>query len=110
VKRQQHLRARADFDRVRLEGAKQTSPYFVVFSLPNSLGYPRIGVTVSKRVSPSAVQRNRARRRITEAFRLAADLPNHDHLFVVRHPVLRTTWPEISEAVRRSVSPRELQP
>ena len=46
---------------------------------PNEQGYARLGVVVSKRLFPHAVDRNRMRRRIREAFRrIAAGLPALD--------------------------------
>lgn len=46
---------------------------------PNDLGHARLGLVVSKRLFPRAVDRNRMRRRIREAFRQqAAGLPSLD--------------------------------
>lgn len=46
-----------------------------VFATPNLLGHPRLGLSVGRRVG-GAVVRNRAKRRIREAFRiLRHDLP-----------------------------------
>jgi len=46
---------------------------------PNELGHARLGMIVSKRLFPHAVDRNRVRRRIREAFRqMAAGLPALD--------------------------------
>lgn len=46
---------------------------------PNESGLARLGMVVSKRVFPHAVDRNRVRRRIREAFRqLASNLPPLD--------------------------------
>ncbi len=50
---------------------------------PNEQGGARLGLVVSRRLYPRAVDRNRVRRRIREAFRhVAAALPALD--FVVR--------------------------
>lgn len=52
-------------------------------ALPNTAGYPRLGLVVSRRILKRAVARNRVKRCIRAAFALAADtLPACD--FVVR--------------------------
>ena len=43
--------------------------YFVIYYLPQKLGYHRIGFTVSRKIG-GAVVRNRVRRRLKELFRL----------------------------------------
>lgn len=52
---------------------------------PNSRGFTRVAVVVSKKVAKSAVERNRIRRRIYEALRLNFDLvpKKTDYIFVV---------------------------
>jgi ribonuclease P protein component len=49
----------------------------------------------------SAVQRNRAKRRLREAARLhlASIPPGWDLILVARAPISRATWPEIQAAV-----------
>lgn len=53
--------------------------------VPNSRGFTRVAVVVSKKVMKSAVGRNRIRRRIYEAVRLNfEDIPKKmDYIFVV---------------------------
>ncbi len=55
--------------------------------MPNSYGYRRFAVVVSKKVLKSAVGRNRIRRRIYEAIRLAnpSSLPPMDLIFIVHN-------------------------
>lgn len=54
---------------------------------PNSRGYRRFAVVVSKKVLKSAVGRNRIRRRVYEAIRLEnpRTLPPTDYIFVVHN-------------------------
>ncbi len=42
---------------------------FTLYVAANALGYPRLGLAVSKRVSKKAVQRNRIKRIVRESFR-----------------------------------------
>lgn len=44
--------------------------YFNIHVVGNEFDHPRMGLTVSKRVSKRAVQRNRIKRQIRESFRL----------------------------------------
>lgn len=43
--------------------------WFTIHSHPNSLGHARLGITVSKRIVSSSVQRNKIKRCIRECFR-----------------------------------------
>lgn len=54
-------------------GARRFSASFIIFSQPNQLSHPRIGVTVTKKVG-GAVRRNRIKRLVREAFRLHPEL------------------------------------
>lgn len=45
--------------------------WFAVYLQPNNLGFARLGLIVSKRLIPKAVQRNKIKRMIREGFRVA---------------------------------------
>lgn len=62
------LSRREGFSRI-LKQRGHLSAWFAVYSQPNSNGFFRLGVTVSKRIAPSAVQRNNIKRMIREFFR-----------------------------------------
>lgn len=49
-------------------GQRVTSRSFILFGLPNSVGHPRLGITVTRKHG-SAVRRNRAKRMLREVFR-----------------------------------------
>ena len=66
--RTHRLRKRSEFESVYAEGTKQVEPRFVLFTRPNGLQYPRLGITATRRLG-NAVVRNRARRLVREAFR-----------------------------------------
>lgn len=52
------------------DSRRWVSPHFVFLWKPNQLPHSRLGITVTKRVAP-AVGRNRVKRLVREAFRLA---------------------------------------
>lgn len=79
------LKRNKDFRRLYSKGKSFVSPILVTYVSKNKVGYLRVGITTSKKVG-KAVQRNRSRRIIREAF-YQIDLPNNtgfDIVFVAR--------------------------
>jgi ribonuclease P protein component, eubacterial len=77
--RRQRLLKAAEYEAVFAHRCAVRTAYFQVMAKPNELGHARLGMIVSKRLFPHAVDRNRVRRRIREAFRqMAAGLPALD--------------------------------
>ena len=74
-----------DFRRAYSKGKSFVSPLVVCYVRKNRLRKTRIGITTSKKVG-GAVQRNRARRVIREAYRHLSPsvLPGFDLVFVAR--------------------------
>ena len=58
-----------DFRAVLAKRQRTSDPLFVVYLLENWLDRGRLGLTVSRKVSTRAVQRNRVKRLIRESFR-----------------------------------------
>lgn len=64
---------------------KWVSPYFVVLCRPSQTQSARIGITVSRKCSKKAVERNRIKRLIRESFRLnKAKIPLFDMVVIAR--------------------------
>jgi ribonuclease P protein component len=62
---------------------------------------PRVGFTVTRKTG-GAVERNRMRRRLKEALRLAPDLcttPDHDYVLIIRRAALSTPFAELISEV-----------
>jgi ribonuclease P protein component len=84
--RSRRLTRPAEFNRVYGEGRRTRKGPFVVHALPNDLGYPRLGLSVSRKVG-NAVIRNRVKRRLREAFRhLQHQLPGSYDLVITVQP------------------------
>lgn len=87
MRRAYRLRRPEQFRRVRQEGRTFTSPWLILTVAPARRRTLRCGFVVGRRIG-SAVQRNRARRRVREAVRLL--LPRltagYDMVFTIRTP------------------------
>lgn len=91
MKRTHRLRRPQQFQRVRREGRTVYHPLLQLNVASNRRKHTRCGFVVTKRIG-SAVQRNRARRRIREAVRLVFDhiVVGMDLVFVVRSAEVTT--------------------
>ena len=85
--RRRRLSRSAEFERVYREGSSHASRHLVLHSFPRpeSSEGPRLGISVGRKVG-GAVERNRMKRLLREAFWSAApDLPEgHDFVLVAR--------------------------
>jgi ribonuclease P protein component len=78
------LRA-SEFERVFAARVSAGDDLLVVYGTANELGYPRLGLTVSRKVG-RAVARNRWKRAVREAFRLSQhELPSLDLVCIPRN-------------------------
>ena len=58
-----------EFERVFKENERARTDSLLVMVRPNALGHARLGMIVAKRLLPRAVDRNRVKRCVREAFR-----------------------------------------
>ena len=75
--------------------------HLIVLARPNTLGGPRLGVTITKKVGV-AVVRNRLRRLIKEAFRLVRPLENRS-VDLVAIPRKTLVYPASLELLARDM-------
>ncbi|MCB9854089.1 MAG: ribonuclease P protein component [Phycisphaerales bacterium] len=99
LSRARRLSGRKAFARVFGGRHSAGNRFLVVYAMPNELAFPRLGLTVGRRLG-NAVTRNRLKRLLREAFRLdSIRLPaGYDLVCVPRAGVELTL-----EAARRSI-------
>jgi len=64
------LRQKAQFERLLRQGDRRVLEGYTFFVERRAAGKPRLGILISRKHAPAAVERNRIKRRIREAFRL----------------------------------------
>lgn len=79
------LKSNPDFRRLYNRGISITDPALVIYYSKNRAGICRIGITTSKKIG-NAVERNRSRRLLKEAFRSVCPrvIPQYDIVIVAR--------------------------
>ncbi len=107
--RRRRLSRSGDFDRVYRDGVSRGNRFLVLYSFARGEeepgGDPRLGLSVGRRIG-RAVQRNKVKRAVREAFwQLAGDLPDrHDYVIVARPGVEGLLDREGGDAVRASLA------
>jgi ribonuclease P protein component len=105
------LRKRPEFLRVHQKGRKQVAAGVIVQALPNDSGQTRFGITVSKKLSKSAVRRNRMRRRLRAA---AGDIlsiharPGTDFVLIGRPETATRPYDALCEDLRQCLEKMKL--
>jgi ribonuclease P protein component len=82
------LRRRSEFEAVLRSGRRMVSDHFVLRASPNDIAYARLGIIAGRKAAARAVDRNRAKRLIRDAFRAASgDIGPYDVTIQLRADV-----------------------
>ena len=96
------IKQNKDFRTLYYRGRSQVSPFLVTYVRRNKLGVCRVGITTGKKIG-KAVQRNRCRRLIREAYRLISPtIEGHwDIVFVARVRTAQASMQQVQEDMKR---------
>ncbi|HEV8159167.1 MAG TPA: ribonuclease P protein component [Pyrinomonadaceae bacterium] len=105
----ERLRKLSEFRRVYAEGKRFEGRFVTIFIMPSGGEFQRIGITASKKAVGNAVQRNRAKRLLREAFRLSRAELNElstkfDWVLNARRSLLRVKLEKPLEEFRQIVA------
>ena len=105
------IKLNKDFKTAYYHGKVYVHPLLILYVRKNREKTPRIGITTGKKVG-GAVQRNRSRRIIREAYRsFAGQITRHvDLVFVARATTPRSTSTELREVMREQLKKAGLLP
>ena len=79
----------AEFSRVFKKALRSSDRQFTILAAANDLGFPRLGLAISKKHARRAVDRNRIKRLVRESFRQnLASIPSAD-LVVMAKPMTK---------------------
>lgn len=95
------LKTNPDFRRLYNRGISITHPALVIYYQKNRAGICRIGITTSKKIG-NAVERNRSRRLLREAFRSVCPevKPEYDIVIVARSRTKYVKSTRLAEIMR----------
>lgn len=100
-KKTQRLLKKNDYDHVFEEAKKIVSTEFIVLYRENNLGYPRLGLALSKKMIAKAHDRNRIKRVLRESFRQTR-LPAVDLIFLARQGVAKQANKDINSKLSKT--------
>ena len=99
------IKSSRDFRNIFSEGTKIHSANFILYVKLNSLGFPRLGVSVGKKASSSSVRRNRMKRVLREVFRKnKSAFSSNDVVFVVKNDVSDKKSSELRSEIKKLAS------
>lgn len=98
--RSDRLLAGAEYSRVFGGAERSSDRFFTVLGKFNELSRTRLGLAISRRVAPRAVDRNRLRRMARESFR-QLELASLDYVVVAKRDAVNATNPTLRGSLDR---------
>jgi ribonuclease P protein component len=98
--RESRLTASRDYEKVFSQADRSSDRFFTVLARANDVAQPRLGLAISRRVAPLAVQRNRLRRLAREAFR-QGEFAALDFVVMASKDALGAGSPELRSSLDR---------
>jgi ribonuclease P protein component len=98
--RSSRLTASREYEKVFGKADRSSDPFFTVLARANDVTHPRLGLAISRRVAPRAVDRNRLRRLAREAFRVA-ELAALDFVVMASKEALVAAKPALRSSLDR---------
>lgn len=102
MRKENRLRANADFQRIRRQGRSLRHPLLVLAFLPNGQEHSRFGFAVGRRIGNS-VRRNRLKRQMRESVRLRIKegtvAAGWDVVLIARHPIRDASYHQVDRAI-----------
>lgn len=104
------IKKRSDFTRLQATAGKIYAPHFLLVVGPSPTGVSRVGLTVTRKIDPRSVARNRLKRRLRETFRhlrptLTAPL---DIVIVARKGSIDLSSAALKREIRDALASRKL--
>lgn len=98
------IKKRGEFLFLQRNGKRVASPCFFIYLRPSDKDCSRLGITVSKKVHKSAVERNRLKRQVREIFRLHRNtfLKNFDMVVVVKKECLGRSFQDMTQEFQKA--------
>lgn len=105
------LNQNKDFRSLYYRGQSQVAPMLVSYVRKNRLGICRVGITTGKKIG-KAVDRNRCRRLIREAYRLLSPAiqGSWDIVFVARTRTAEASMPQVKNTMEKQLQALSLLP
>jgi len=105
----EHVRKRADFERIYKDGSKQSGRLMTMFTHPRESGPARLGIAATRKIGP-AVVRNRAKRLVRELFRHNKPAVSIDVVVVPRREMAGANYARLEAEFRTLLSRHRSRP
>jgi ribonuclease P protein component len=94
LRRIERVRHRPEYEAIYEKGTRTSGRFMTVFVLPNGRDFVRLGIAATRKLG-SAVQRNRTKRLVREAFRRNKPRAGLDIVVIPRREMLETDYAHV---------------